>query len=504
MSLIDFEYFVFLAAVLVLYYLPIFRKFQSYILLFASIYFYRAAMTGRNSKFIALVLFMIFVPYVGGLLIEKTRSLAKDIITFLSVSALISALFVLQDASNVLSQFLTDIRYMKFLERITFSHILGVSYYTLSAVGYLLDVKWEMYKAEKNPAKTALFILFFPLMISGPVVRYSGIKPQIYSTHKLEYENISFGLQRMLWGYFKKLIISERFAIIVLVVYRNYESYNGFVILFATLCYAVQLYTDFSGCMDIIIGAARLFGITLPENFNAPFFSRSLREFWRRWHITLGLWFKDYVMFAVQRSNFVAKAGKYFRNKLGKQAGKKAQLYISMFALWFLIGIWHGGTAYYFIASGMIPFLLLVSGDILSPLGEKIITAAGINTESIFYKFFQRLRTILFVCISFVFVCSESVNVGIKVFARIFTNFLSRNTAEISLAKYINMTDICLMILGITVLFLADYMQDKNISPANYINQRSGIIQYGIYYAAILMIMFFGMTGNSSFIYFQF
>lgn len=144
-------------------------------------------------------------------------------------------------------------------------------------------------------------------------------------------------------------MISERFGIIVSAVYGSYGDYSAIGIIGATLAYAVQLYTDFFGCMDIIMGVSGLFGIRLPENFNAPFFAKSVQEFWQRWHITLGLWFKDYVMYPVQISRPVVKFGKKCRKRVGKKAGKKIPFYLSMLVLWFLIGVWHGGTGYYLV-----------------------------------------------------------------------------------------------------------------------------------------------------------
>ena len=222
-----------------------------------------------------------------------------------------------------------------------FAAVIGISYYALSAIGYLIDVYWESYRAERNIVNVGLFIFYFPQLISGPFTRYGEMAPQFNERTKLDYSNVTNGIRRMIWGYFKKLVISERFGIVVATVYGDYHSYSMIGIAGATLCYAIQLYTDFSGCMDIIMGASELFGIKLPENFRAPFFSQSIQEFWQRWHMTLGRWFREYVYFPLGGSR--CSKGKMIRNLL---------------VVWMLTGIWHG-SGWNFILWGFGLFLMI-------------------------------------------------------------------------------------------------------------------------------------------------
>lgn len=507
-SLTDFLFFAFLFAAGILYYGvgALIKNAQKYILLLISLFFYVITSGIPVSKLFLIIFYVTFITYAGALLTEKT---SKKIFTYLSISALAAALFFLKDLYNLLAWFYSlagatpaDIEWR--FERLHFFSLIGLSYYTLSAIGYILDVSWGSYKAERNPFKIMLYICYFPQLISGPITRYSQMRGQFNSYHALEYENIAYGLRRMIWGYFKKLIISERFGIIVSAIYSHYTEYNGAFIVFATLCYAVQLYTDFSGCMDIIMGASNLFGVNLPENFEAPFFSLSLREFWQRWHISLGIWFKDYVLYPVQMSKFMVNIGKSCKKKFGKKAGKKIPFYMSLFVLWFLMGLWHGGTAHYFVASGMIPFILLTSGDILQPLSNNFIKFANINTENVFYKLLRRLRTLLLMCISFVFICSASVVKGLDAFKIIFLNFASPINPQFTLKNYLSGADIILMCLGLFILLFADYLKNNKSSLTEFIDNQRPVFQYAFLYAEILLIMFFAMLGNSSFIYFQF
>lgn len=493
MTLTDQLFFFFLIVSGFLYYFAP-KNFQKHILLAASFFFYLTAAGIKLYKLIFVLVFITGITYAGSIFIDKSRGKNRTVLTWVCVTVLVLALFLMKSAYNILAQIFEDTEKFGFMK---FFPLIGLSYYTLSAIGYILDVSWGIYPADKNPVNIALYVIFFPQLVSGPVTRYSQMREQISAYHPLEYENIAYGLRRMLWGYFKKLVISERFAVIVSAVYSDYGNYNGAYIVFATLCYAVQLYTDFSGCMDIIMGAANLFGYSLPENFDAPFFSLSLKEFWRRWHITLGTWFKDYVMYPVQMSKIMNVLGKKCVKSFGKKRGKKIQFYVSMFVLWVLIGLWHGGTAHYFIASGMIPFLLLTLSDIMP-------SWISLNYDNIFCRVLCRFRTVLLMCVSFVFICAESVGNALGVYGRILMNFAAPVTAQLPLSSYVTSTDIALMTSGLLIVLYADYLKDRKTSVTALIDRQRPFIQYCAIYAEVLAIMFFGMVGNSSFIYFQF
>jgi alginate O-acetyltransferase complex protein AlgI len=174
---------------------------------------------------------------------------------------------------------------------------LGISFYTFQAMGYLIDVYRGTYDAEKNLAKLALFISFFPQLIQGPISRFNHLKETLFAEHSYDAESITYGLQRILWGFFKKLVIADRLLAAVSTIVKNPSDYQGIYVLVGMFFYAIQLYADFTGGIDIAIGVARLLGIRLAENFERPYFSKSITEYWRRWHITLGAWFKDYMFF---------------------------------------------------------------------------------------------------------------------------------------------------------------------------------------------------------------
>ena len=502
MNLVSFDFIIFLIVVTVLFYTL--KRLQKYILLFASILFYISISAVSKPKLILLIGYVICVTYIGAILIEKSRGRIRSAVLAFTIAALTAVLVVLKYAYNLCSLFMELLRIEGNVNIMQFASVIGLSYFILSAIGYLIEVFWKSYRAERNVFTVALFIYYFPQIISGPVTRFQEMREQFDTRRSLEYDNIMYGLRRMLWGYFKKLVISERFGIIVSSVYDSYGNYSAAGIIGATLAYAIQLYTDFSGCMDIIIGVSKLFGIKLPENFNAPFFSKSVQEFWQRWHITLGLWFKDYVMYPVQISKPMIRLGKKCKKKFGKKTGKKIPFYLSMLALWFLIGVWHGGTGYYFIASAVIPYFVLIVSDLAHPLFDKL-TKARINRACFSWRLFQSLRTVMMICCCWIFVCSNGTMAAVSVFRHMaevpvaYTSFVS--TFE---TFGLTVTDLLLMILGVLILGVADHFQYNGSSITEKLDEQNGVFRCLVIYAEIFSILFYGMVGTSTFIYFQF
>ena len=219
---------------------------------------------------------------------------------------------------------------------------IGISFYTLQAIGYMTDVYWGTIQAETEIWRTALFLGFFPQIMEGPIARYSDVADTLYTGKPLEYRNVVDGYVRIFWGLFKKMVIADRMALMVNQVFDHYADYHGAVILAAAIGYVIQLYMEFSGCMDIIIGSGKLFGICLPENFRQPFCAKNPSEFWRRWHITLGAWFKAYIFYPVSVSGLVKKWNQYGRKHCGKHITRLVTSAIALFPVWVANGVWHG------------------------------------------------------------------------------------------------------------------------------------------------------------------
>lgn len=325
MSITSFYFLCLFALALLLYYL-IPKKVQWPLLLLLSIGYFLTSAEVRDSHAWYLILYpMAAVGAVWGaaILIDRTKEQKKKL------AALICAVLFC----------------VGLLCTLKFFHLgllapMGISFYTLTLLGYLFDVYYEIGPVQRNYGKLLLFGCYFPTMISGPIMKYSDMEKQMYTGHKLDYRNVTFGMQRMLLGFFKKLVISERTAILANEIFNNYEKYSGVSIWVGAAAFTMQLYTDFDGCMDIVLGISECFGIRLPENFSAPFLSRSIEKYWRRWHISLGDWLKNYLFYPLLRTKFFMNLPKKLKGKLGKKGAKQATTFLAMLILWFTIGYW--------------------------------------------------------------------------------------------------------------------------------------------------------------------
>lgn len=420
MSIVSFSFFVFLGATALLYYLcP--RRFRWGVLLGASGVF---CILGASWQLYLLFLGQTLLAWWGGVLLgQMAPGKVRSRVCALFILAQLAVLFVLKDSSF----FTNNANALLGLTGSTFrfpalelAAPLGVSYYTLMLVSYLCDIQWEKTEPQRNPLKLILFAGFFPQMVSGPFTRYGEIGGTLYEGHRFSYEEVTFGLQRLVWGLFKKLVLSARLGAVVDTVYGGQTvPQTGVYVLIGAFGYVLQLYTDFSGCMDIVLGAGQLFGIHLPENFRTPFYSVSLSEFWRRWHITLGAWLKDYVMYPLQRA-LTTRFGKAAREKLGKQRGKDLLLYAAMLVTWFSIGLWHGGSWKYIFSSGLFFFLMIVGGMLLQPIFDRLKALLRINPQAKAWIWFSRVRTTVLFTLSVSIGRSPSLRAGVGMWLRLF------------------------------------------------------------------------------------
>ncbi len=284
---------------------------------------------------------------------------------------------------------------------------LGMGYYTAQVIGYIIDCYWGTIKPQRNFLKLFLFVSFFPQLTVGPISRYSQLEC-LYEKHRFSYQNLCFGAQRILWGVFKKLVISDRVGLIISGIWADTGTFGGVWPWVAVFLYPLQIYTDFSGCMDIVLGSAELFDIHMPENFKNPFFSRSVQEFWQRWHITLGAWAKDYVYYPVLKSKPILAIGKWARKHFNKKTAKKIPWLVGMAVLWFVMGFWHGSMRHIAGVSAWF-WTMLVASELCAPLMEKATARLHINTESTSWILFQRVRTYVIYSLGCVFFSADSL-----------------------------------------------------------------------------------------------
>ena len=414
MTITSISFFVIVAVLIILFYvLP--HQCQKILLLLATIVF--CLSTGGISMIVTLF-FSIITTWAGSLLIEKAVTLRKKRVVLgftliLNIGILFSTKYI--NFFVYTGRILANIfNFQIQLNEITILAPLGLSFFMLQVIGYLIDVYRGVVVAQKNFLTYALFASYFPQLVQGPINRYGEIIESLTSPKTFDYNKLMYGLQRMLWGLFKKLVIAERLTVIANTIYTDFEKYKGLYIIYGTVCFAFQLYADFSGAIDIVLGCSEALGIKMAENFNNPFLSRSISEYWRRWHITLGTWMKDYVFYPLLRSKLFMNLGMKSRKLFGKKRGKNMTTYLGMFFLWFTVGIWHGGAWKYIIGSGLLHYFYIVSGQLLHPVFHKIVLIFNINKECILYKCFEIVRTFLLVCIGFVFFRASSTSVALQ------------------------------------------------------------------------------------------
>ena len=271
---------------------------------------------------------------------------------------------------------------------------LGISFYTFQSMGYLIDVYRKRAKAESNLFKFALFVSFFPQIIQGPISRFDSLAPQLLTPKRFDALCFRQGLLRVCWGYFKKIVVADTAMIAVKTLVSGADTYRGAYVFLLILLYSVQIYGDFTGGIDITIGYAELLGIKLTENFNRPFSSKSVKEYWRRWHITMGSWFSDYVFYPLSICKPMQKLSKWSRAKLGVAIGKRLPVYVATLATWFLTGLWHG-AGWNFIVWGLLNGVIILISQELSPLWLRFEHAFPRLCASFGWNVWRMVRTFL-------------------------------------------------------------------------------------------------------------
>ncbi len=271
---------------------------------------------------------------------------------------------------------------------------MGISFYIFQTMGYLIDVYRGKTEAERNPARLALFVSFFPQLVQGPISRHSDLASQLYTPHSFDCRGFTYGLQRILWGYFKKLVVADRIVGAMRVLLEEPDSYRGVYVALLILLYSIQIYADFTGGIDITIGIAEALGIRLKENFMRPFSSKSTKEYWNRWHITMGSWFTDYVFYPISVCKPMMKLSKWSRKALGTTVGKRVPVYLATIVTWFLTGLWHGAS-WNFIVWGLLNCLVILVSQELEPLYARFRKKCPRLTASRGYGKWMAVRTFL-------------------------------------------------------------------------------------------------------------
>lgn len=372
---------------------------------------------------------------------------------------------------------------------------IGISFYTLQAVSYLFDVYRGSLQADRRLGRLALYMSFFPGLMEGPICRYSETAEQLWAGNPVTYHNLTFGIQRMLYGFFKKFIIADRLDLLVKTVFDGYRDLDGGMIALGMVCYTCQLYMEFSGVMDVVIGSAEIFDIRLPENFRQPFFSKSISEFWRRWHITLGAWFRDYIFYPVSLSRPMKQLAKNARKKVGNHFGPLCASAVALFCVWFCNGLWHG-AAWSFLFFGMYHFVLILAGNIVEPFSRGWLAKLRIRREGRFWTTVQIMRTVILVNIGELFFRAHGLSAGLVMFQKMTGQFTLRSfrdgtflTLGLDIHDFIIVIAMTLLVLGVSIL------HESGISLREEAATLSTPKRWTLYYILLLCIIIFGAYG---------
>ena len=522
MQFTSFSFLACLAVLLVVYYL-IPKKTQWILLLIASYEFYALA----GIEYLAFILFTTITTYFAAYLIGRRLSkqdafLAENKQTMsrderkaykakikqgnrvFMILCLVLNFALLALCKVVLVAPFKAMAEGTFLSFLTLGLPMGISFFMFQSTGYVVDVYRGVSKSEKNFFKFALFVSFFPQLIQGPISKFSQVAPSMYAPHKFEGKQVSFGLQRMLWGYFKKMVIADRMT--AAVVALKGPEYTGVGFLLLMIFYAVQIYADFTGGIDITIGIAEALGIKLPENFVRPFFSKNIAEYWRRWHISLGEWMKDYIFYPISVSQPMLKLSKSARQKFGN-FGKRLPVYIASVATWFCTGIWHGITPNFILWGLMNCFVIVVSEELV-PVYEKFHGRFH-RKEKKWYGGFEILR--MFMLMNLIRIVDLFPNVG-EYFTRMGSLVTTFNFHILWDGTLLNLglsgLDYAIVGGGILLMFAVSLFQEKKGSVREFLAQKPAALRYSLIFVLFVIVLLMGSYGigynAGNFIYNQF
>lgn len=383
---------------------------------------------------------------------------------------------------------------------------MGISFYIFQTMGYAIDVYRGKYGAEKNFFKLALFTSFFPQLIQGPISRFDDLSKTLYEEHKFDSKTVSFGLQRVLWGYFKKLVIADRLLVAVNTLIGSPETYSGAYAFVGMLFYALELYADFTGGIDITIGIAQTLGIKVTENFRRPYFSKNIKEYWNRWHITMGSWFTDYIFYPISVCGPMLKFGKFTRGRLGAFVGKRMPVWTSCFVVWFATGIWHGAS-WNFIVWGLANCTVILISQEFEPFYRWFHSKFNVE-RTLGFKIFRVIRTILLLSSLRMFDCYRDVPLTIKMFGTMFTEWNYNQLFTGTLLELgLSMTDYIVIILGTIIIIVVSLVQ-RSGSVREKISMKPYPVRFVIWFGLFTVIILLGIYGigynASQFIYNQF
>ena len=475
MQFVSIEFLIFFPAVVLIWYLIPGKRhvLKKVWLLLASAYFYAFI----HPWFLAVLAAVTVIAYFGGIFIENLKGQSFAAMT-LSAGVILLLLI------------LCVFKYGGMIDSRLLIVPVGLSFYTLEAIGYLTDVYRGEIPAEWDFLTFAGFLFFFPKIVSGPIGRAGKILPQLKADPDFDFERLTDGFMLMVWGYFLKMILADRFAVPVNTVYATPAAFEGSTVFFATICYSMQIYCDFAGYSAIALGAARILGISLTENFRQPYLSESVPQFWRNWHISLSSWLRDYVYIP-----------------LGGSRKGTARKYLNLMLVFLVSGLWHG-TGLTFLVWGLLHGIYQIASYVTRPVRDCVLSVLSINRQTASHHLLNRVLTFLFVNFAWIFFRAESLEKALYILRRCFTLSLWSWFDGSLLLLGLNRVNLEVLSAGTVILFGVDYLTKKGFRIRDKFREQNGIFRFVFLLFAVSFIVIFGVWGPgydaANFIYRQF
>jgi D-alanyl-lipoteichoic acid acyltransferase DltB (MBOAT superfamily) len=443
-----------------------------------------------NWKFLSLIIISSFVDYfVGKRLGKEENQKKRKSLLILSLFVNLGFLIYFKYFNFFIESFVDAFSlFGKELEITTLEIILpvGISFYTFQTLSYTVDIYKKKFQPTNDIIAFFAFVAFFPQLVAGPIERASHLLPQFFEKYKFNYQQVKSGLLLMLWGLFKKMVIADRVALLVNETYNNVGNYYGVEFVVGTIFFAFQIYCDFSGYSDIAIGASRTMGFDLMKNFDSPYFSKSITEFWRRWHISLSTWFRDYVYIP-----------------LGGSRNGKYRTYLNLFLVFLVSGIWHG-AAMTFVIWGAVHGIIIVLEKATGSFRKNIFKSIKLTKNNLVGRLFFMTITFVIVCFAWIFFRANSLADAYAIVGKIFAFDKGEKTIITEIGMDASNFYAALIFIALMIIFEIIH---KRKSMVVTLAKQNILVRWSFYLIAALVLVVFGIYGSydeSQFIYFQF
>lgn len=504
MSIQSIPFLVFVGCIICIYYLLEKTDFQKYVLLAASLVCMIAMSDWRATLLIILLSLAVFgiAIRIENLIKKADGRIGRAAKVWFGLGTAVDVGILLyfkffRFTYILLQNFLS-------LRNISIADIVvpvGLAYYTLAMYGYLYDVYHKKYKAERSFLLFLTYVTYFPALIEGPINLYKKLAPQLKERHTYDGSRAVMGMQRCLWGYFKKLVIADRIGILVMGILRD-DVAAGPIVFYAMVLYSFQIYTDFSGGIDVIMGISEILDIRLTENFRSPLVSGSVTEYWQRWHMSLGEFMEKYLYYPIVLNR---KIMKYSRKIPHKYMSRAFSATLASIIVFLIVGIWHG-TGWNYVVYGAYQAFFVSTAVVLAPFYKKMKTVCRISDNTFGWKLFTVLRTFAILVLGRVLIKSSDLQQAGELFSRMLSEWNPHALFDGSIYQYgLDIRNVVLMYACILLVIAVDILHERGIHFRELLMQQGIVFRYMVYYAVIFFIIVFGIYGpqfsSSNFIY---